>query len=152
MILVPLVCALALSATGCDGGSSPSKAASSGAPEPTAPHTPRAEHVEGESVTTPPKPVGDGAVLLSTAARKGNAELPLSKAIGAGRLAIQVNCQGQGKIQVAINPTGLSFPLDCVAKEVSSTYNEIHLKRQREEGTVRVTAPAGIRWALTVEQ
>ncbi|MEW2060879.1 hypothetical protein AB0899_08910 [Streptomyces sp. NPDC007002] len=150
---MPLVCALALSATGCsDSGSSPSKAASSRPAKPTATDTPRAEHIEGESVTTAPKPVGDGSVLLSVASRKGNAQLPLNEDIGAGRLAIQVNCQGQGKIQIAIDPTGLSFPLDCVEKEVSSTYNEVHLKRERKEGTVRVTAPAGIRWAVTVEQ
>ncbi|MEU2795521.1 hypothetical protein ACFXOR_18295 [Streptomyces sp. NPDC059164] len=91
-------------------------------------------------------------MLLSAASQKGNAQLPLTEDIGAGRLAIQVNCQGQGKIQVSIDPTGISFPLDCVEREVSSTYNEVHLKREREKGTVRVTAPAGIRWALTVEQ
>ncbi|MFF9076794.1 hypothetical protein ACF1BP_11510 [Streptomyces sp. NPDC014735] len=112
----------------------------------------RAEHIEGETVSRAPKPVNDGQVLLSVASRNGNAELPLTKEIGAGMLALQVNCQGNGTLEVAVDPVGLSFPLKCVDEEVSSTYNEVHLKRARSEGTVRVTAPSTVRWALTAEQ
>ncbi|GGT69800.1 hypothetical protein GCM10010207_80300 [Streptomyces atratus] len=82
----------------------------------------------------------------------GNAELPLTKEIGAGTLAIQINCQGKKILNVTVAPVGLSFPLNCVNEEVSSTYNEIHLKRARSEGTVQVSAPSTVRWALTVEQ
>ncbi|MGW1430904.1 hypothetical protein ACWD6K_20090 [Streptomyces sp. NPDC002431] len=42
--------------------------------------------------------------------------------------------------------------MDCVKGEVSSTYNEVHLKKARGEGAVRITAPAGVRWAVTVER
>ncbi|MFB7912386.1 hypothetical protein [Streptomyces sp. NPDC056061] len=112
----------------------------------------RAEHIEGETVSRAPEPVNDGQVLLSVASRDGNAELPLTKKIGAGMLAIQVNCQGKGTLNVAVDPVGLSFPLECVDEEVSSTYNEVHLKRARSEGTVRITAPSTVRWALTAEQ
>ncbi|MGW6902174.1 hypothetical protein [Streptomyces sp. NBC_00624] len=111
----------------------------------------RAEHIEGETVTQAPKQVNDGQVLLSVASRKGNAELPLTKKIGVGRLAIQVNCQGDGTLEVSVEPVGLSFPLECVEQEVSSTYNEIILKRARSGGSVRVEAPSGVRWALTAE-
>ncbi|MFC9623285.1 hypothetical protein ACFTXM_25895 [Streptomyces sp. NPDC056930] len=66
---------------------------------------------------------------MSVASKQGNAELPLTKEIGAGTLAIQINCQGKGILNVTVDPVGLSFPLNCVNEEVSSTYNEIHLKR-----------------------
>ncbi|WP_415957776.1 hypothetical protein [Streptomyces sp. 021-4] len=91
-------------------------------------------------------------MLLSVASQSGNAQLPLAEKIGVGLVAIQVNCQGDGTLEVAMEPVGISFPLECVEKEVSSTYNEIHLKRARAEGTVQVKAPSGVRWALTVEQ
>ncbi|MFI6092450.1 hypothetical protein [Streptomyces sp. NPDC051218] len=47
---------------------------------------------------------------------------------------------------------GMNFPLDCVDGEVSSTYNELGLKKSRPEGTVTVTAPSAVRWSLTVGQ
>lgn len=42
--------------------------------------------------------------------------------------------------------------MKCVAAESSSTYNEMHLKSDRAEGTIRITAPSTVQWALTVEQ
>ncbi|WP_240529641.1 hypothetical protein [Streptomyces mangrovisoli] len=44
----------------------------------------------------------------------------------------------------------MSFPLECVAGEVSSTYNQLTLKHPRTQGTVSVTAPSTVRWAVTV--
>ncbi|MER5746285.1 hypothetical protein ABT097_23795 [Streptomyces sp. NPDC002225] len=105
-----------------------------------------------ETVSRAPRPVGDGPVLLSVASRQGNAELPLAGRIGTGTLAVQVNCQGEGTLDVTVTGVALSFPLDCVKGEVSSTYNEVHLKKARGEGAVRITAPAGVRWAVTVER
>ncbi|OKJ02790.1 hypothetical protein AMK18_10120 [Streptomyces sp. CB01249] len=72
--------------------------------------------------------------------------------MGAGSVAIQVNCRGKGTVDVALKPVGLSFPLECVDGEVSSTYNEIQLKRARSEGSVQITAPSTVSWSLTVEQ
>ncbi|WP_202540868.1 hypothetical protein [Streptomyces sp. SID2563] len=102
-------------------------------------------------VSRPPKPVNEGDVLLSVAPRTGNAELPLAEEIGVGIVAMQVDCQGEGTIDVALKPVGLSFPLECVDGEVSSTYNEIQLKRARSEGSVQITAPSAVSWSLTVE-
>lgn len=145
----------ALTLVGCSGGKEPSatEPATSQSARPSPSHvSDRAEHTEGETVSRAPKPVDDGPVLLSVASKQGNAELPLTKEIGAGMLAIQVNCQGKGTLDVTVDPLGLSFPLNCVNEEVSSTYNEVHLKRARSEGTVRVSAPSTVRWALTAEQ
>lgn len=106
----------------------------------------------GEKVTVAPEPVNGGKALLSVASRHGNAEMPFKDDIGADSLAIQVNCQGRGTIKVFIEPVGIYFPLECVAGEVSSAYNELRLKRDRAEGSVRVSAPSGVQWALTLEQ
>ncbi|MEU2133872.1 hypothetical protein [Streptomyces sp. NPDC018352] len=145
----------ALVLTGCSEQEKPSPAApstsQSARPSPTQ-TSDRAEHIQGESVSRAPRPVNDGQVLLSVASKHGNAELPLTKEIGAGMLAIQVNCQGKGTLNVTVDSVGLSFPLECVNEEVSSTYNEAHLKRARSKGTVQITAPSTVRWALTAEQ
>lgn len=152
--MAALAGAVVLCVSGCTdapGAASP-KPSTTGAAEATRNETGRAEHVPGESVSKAPKQLNDGKVLLSVASRSGNAKLPLAERIGVGPVAIQVNCQGKGTLEVNVDPVGLSFPLKCVEKEVSSTYNEIHLKRARTDGSVQVTAPSGVRWALTVEQ
>ncbi|WP_229919817.1 hypothetical protein [Streptomyces minutiscleroticus] len=69
-----------------------------------------------------------------------------------GPLSVLVNCQGKGTLTVAVKPVGLSFPLECVQDAVSSTYNELQLKRERPEGAVTVTANSDVRWSLTVGQ
>ncbi|MEV0781947.1 hypothetical protein AB0I52_02930 [Streptomyces sp. NPDC050423] len=150
-----LAVAVALGASGCSGGGN--SAATPPAPSTSATAPPsrtggRGEHVEGEKVSVAPKPVKDGKVLLSVASRHGNAELPLEAGTGSGPMAVQVNCQGKGTLKVVIEPLAVSFPLECAEGEVSSTYNELALKRAHAEGSVRVSAPSGIRWALTVEQ
>ncbi|MFE7518588.1 hypothetical protein [Streptomyces halstedii] len=153
--LTAIAVAAALALTGCSGEEKPAPvgpaASPSGRVSPSQTGE-RAEHIEGETVSQAPKPVNDGQVLLSVASRKGNAELPLTKEIGIGSLAVQVNCQGEGTLHVTVKPVGLSFPLECVDEEVSSTYNEIRLKRARGEGSIQVTAPSTVLWALTAEQ
>ncbi|MFI9588305.1 hypothetical protein ACIHCQ_42475 [Streptomyces sp. NPDC052236] len=146
---------MVLGAGGCTGGEDNEAKPSSSSPSQPRPSTAessdRAENIEGETVAKAPKPV-DGEVLLSVASRKGNATLPVKNEIGAGRLGVQVNCQGKGTLTVSVKPVGLSFPLKCVEHEVSSTYNEIQLKRARSEGIIQITASPTISWALTVEQ
>ncbi|WP_329042959.1 hypothetical protein OHT61_31750 [Streptomyces sp. NBC_00178] len=147
--------ATALCVAGCtEEQTAPSKQRSaSSSAEPTATESQDgAQHLKGESVTAAPKQVNDGAVLLSVASMRGNAQLPLTRKIGAGLLAVQVNCQGKGTLEVAVEPVGISFPLKCTDSEVSSIYNEIRLKRARAEGSIQVTAPSGVHWALTAEQ
>jgi hypothetical protein len=39
-----------------------------------------------------------------------------------------------------------------VAGQVSSTYNQIALKKAREDAVLQVTAQSGVRWALSVGQ
>lgn len=123
-------------------------------PRPTAspagsPASDRAEHVPGETVTKAPV-LPDGKVVAQAVNATGNREMEIRGGIKAGPLSVLVNCQGQGTLTVSVEPVGLSFPLECVDGEVSSTFNQLSLKRARVHGTVSVTAPAGVRWALTV--
>ncbi|MFJ4522698.1 hypothetical protein ACIP4Y_17395 [Streptomyces sp. NPDC088810] len=146
------VAALTVGCTASDGAtpdarhaSSPSSASSS-----TQSPTPgRAEHVAGESVTKAPT-LPDGNVVVKAANVTGNREMDIKGGLKAGPLSVMVNCQGEGELTVRVEPAGLRFPLKCVAGEVSSTYNQLNLKHTRAQGTVRVTAPSGVRWAITV--
>ncbi|MEV0035345.1 hypothetical protein [Streptomyces sp. NPDC050804] len=104
------------------------------------------------TVSEAPPPLRGGEILLGAKSRRGNATLPLAKKIGDGRLGVQVNCRGKGTLSVSVEPVGPSFSFECVAQDVRGTHNEIDLKRPTAEGTVRVTAPSAVTWALTVEQ
>ncbi|WP_234535928.1 hypothetical protein [Streptomyces shenzhenensis] len=92
----------------------------------------------------------EGEIVAQVANASGNREMEIRGGIKAGALSVLVNCQGQGKLTVSLEPVGLSFPLECVNGEVSSTFNQLDLKRDRGHGTVSVTAPSSVRWALTV--
>ncbi|MET8766186.1 hypothetical protein [Streptomyces sp. NPDC004658] len=146
------VAALAVGCTGDDGDTPDARRTSS--PSSVTPsaqsRTPgRAEHVPGESVTKAPT-LPDGDVVATAANAVGNREIDIKGGLRAGPLSVMVNCQGEGELTVLVQPAGLRFPLQCVAGEVSSTYNQLNLKRTRARGTVSVTAPSGVRWAITV--
>lgn len=113
------------------------------------PATDRAEHVPGESVTKAPT-LPDGNVVAQAINASGNRELEIKGGLKSGALSVLVNCQGKGELTVSVKPVGMSFPLKCVDGEVSSTYNQLDLKRARTQGTVSVTAPTSVRWAITV--
>ncbi|WP_274558750.1 hypothetical protein [Streptomyces spiramyceticus] len=104
-----------------------------------------------ESVTKAPDIYG-GKVLASVANGKGNQSLPLEGGVGSGELAIAVNCQGKGLIKITLEPVGLSFPQECKAGEVTSTYNEFALKRSRKDASVKVEVPSTVRWSMTIGQ
>ncbi|GDY64243.1 MULTISPECIES: hypothetical protein [Streptomyces] len=133
-------------------------APSSGTPRPhsttspkESPTSDRAEHVPGETVTKAPV-LPDGEAVAQAANAHGNQEIEIRGGIKAGSLAILVNCQGKGTLTVSVAPVGLSFPLECVEGEVSSTFNQLDLKSSRKSGVVTVTAPSRVHWALTVGQ
>ncbi|MFF8942551.1 hypothetical protein ACF1A5_09810 [Streptomyces sp. NPDC014864] len=94
----------------------------------------------------------DGKVVAQAVNATGNREVEIRGGIKAGPLSVLVNCQGKGTLTISVEPIGLSFPLECVDGEVSSTFNQLALKRARDHGTVNVTAPSQVRWALTVGQ
>ncbi|MEU6158417.1 hypothetical protein [Streptomyces sp. NPDC047130] len=50
-----------------------------------------------------------------------------------------------------VEPVGLALPQRCVGHEVTETLHRFDLSMP-VEGSVRVEAPSGVRWALTVAQ
>lgn len=141
--------------TGCTGGqdraaSSPDASPSRVTASPiSSPPSDRAERIPGETVTEAPVLSG-GKVVAQAVNVTGSRELDIRGGIPAGPLSILVNCQGRGTLTVSVEPGGMSFPLECVEGEVSGTLNQLSLKRARDHGTVHVTAPPRVHWALTV--
>jgi hypothetical protein len=145
--------AAAAALAGCTGGQGGTGTPSSpSAPSPTRSSAfDRVQHVPGESVTKAPA-YPDGKALIQKANVQGSQEIDIPGGLKAGPLSILVNCQGDGTLTVSVKPVGLSFPLTCVKEETSSIMNEMDLPSPRSHGTVTVTAPSGVRWALTVGQ
>ncbi|WP_328748083.1 hypothetical protein OHT57_21460 [Streptomyces sp. NBC_00285] len=145
--------AAAAALAGCTGGQdNTGTPPSPSSPSPTrASAVDRVEHAQGETVSRAPA-YPDGKTLIEKANAQGSQELDIPGGLKAGPLDILVNCQGNGTLTVSVKPVGLSFPLTCVKEETSSIMNEMDLPGPRSHGTVTVTAPSGVRWALTVGQ
>lgn len=143
------VAALTVGCTSSEGDTPDTRHKSSPSSSTQSPTPGRAEHVAGESVTKAPV-LPDGRVVAEAANAVGNREMDIKGGLKAGPLSVMVNCQGEGELTVRVEPAGLRFPLKCVAGEVSSTYNQLNLKHTRTRGTVNVTAPPSVRWAITV--
>lgn len=149
--------AVAVLAVGCGNDDSDAPGTSSkgpARPSSSSAHTPapdRAEHLPGETVTKAPV-LPAGEVVAQAVNADGNRELEIAGGLKSGPLAVLVNCKGKGMLTVDVEPVGLHFPLECVAGEVSSAYNQLDLKNTRKRGTVSVTAPSTVRWAITVGQ
>ncbi|MEU1302438.1 hypothetical protein [Streptomyces shenzhenensis] len=144
-----------LALNGCSGGDQAKSPDRSTPPATAVPATPvensgTVEHIKGETVTKAPK-LPSGEPLAQVASVEGSRELELGH-ITTQPLSVVVNCQGKGTLTVEVRPMGLGFPLECVASEVSSTYNELRLKESRDNGVVSVSAPSSVRWSLTVGQ
>ncbi|MGW0606367.1 hypothetical protein [Streptomyces sp. NPDC002640] len=130
------------------------------APPPPAPPAPaaeaRADGVAGPEprhVDTGPldrAPRAEGRVVLEAAPRHGDALLPL-EGVRPEPVNLQIDCLGEGTLTVRIEPVGLALPQRCVGHEVTATLHRFDLSMPAE-GTVRVEAPSGVRWALTVDQ
>jgi hypothetical protein len=80
----------------------------------------------------------------------GSASIAFSKGKKSDALIVAVSCQGTGKIKVAVQSVHVSFPLDCVANEVNTTYNEVAVTGVDRSGVVSVEAPSGVRWSMTI--
>ncbi|MYZ09043.1 hypothetical protein GT028_16945 [Streptomyces sp. SID2999] len=65
-------------------------------------------------------------------------------------LIVAVRCQGKGTVKVAVRPVHVSFPLECLAEKVSTTYNQVAVSGVNRGGTVSVEAPTAVRWSVTV--
>ncbi|MFF4832530.1 hypothetical protein [Streptomyces sp. NPDC001315] len=98
----------------------------------------------------PPELDDDETLAGRQSATNGNASLQFSKGRTGDALIVAVRCQGQGKIKVAVPSVHVSFPLECVAGQVSTTYNQVAVSGVDRSGTVSVTAPSAVRWSITI--
>ncbi|WP_244184393.1 hypothetical protein [Streptomyces cellostaticus] len=131
------------------GGCSSTHGEARPAPHTSSPSSGSTEHAPRESVTKAPV-LPEGEVVAQAVNATGNRELDIRGGLKRGALTVDVNCQGKGQLTVMVKPVGLNFSLKCVDGKVTSTSNQLELKRTREHGTVSVTAPSRVRWALTV--
>ncbi|MGY5008456.1 hypothetical protein ACWCY6_10260 [Streptomyces sp. 900105755] len=141
---------VALFAAGCTGGgtghAAPAPATSSPTPVPSVSVSVDKKYA---SVTKAPVLL-EGEVVAQAANADGGREMEIKGGVGSGILSVQVNCEGKGRLTVTVEPLGVSFPFACAADRVDTIDNEFNLKRPHTPGTVRVTASAGVRWAITV--
>lgn len=159
--LTLLSAAALLSTTACssDGDTGTTKRSVRSAEPSPAKATPAADSkeadegaVSGESVDRAPDLGMADRVVLRQDRTQGNASLEFGKAKkGDGdALTIAVECEGKGKIEVALRSIATSFPLNCLDGEVTGTFNQFALDGADRAGTVSVTAAPGVCWSLSV--
>ncbi|MFF8970333.1 hypothetical protein [Streptomyces sp. NPDC014995] len=49
-----------------------------------------------------------------------------------------------------MSPVHVSFPLECLTGEISTTYNQIAVTGVDRSGNVSVHAPSSVRWSMTI--
>ncbi|WP_235457848.1 hypothetical protein [Streptomyces olivochromogenes] len=98
----------------------------------------------------PPELVDDETLVGRQKVTRGNASVAFGQGRKGDALIIAVRCQGAGKIKVAVRSVHVSFPLNCLAGEVSTTYNQVAIGGADRSGVVSVEAPSAVRWSLTI--
>ncbi|MEU0289698.1 hypothetical protein [Streptomyces sp. NPDC006147] len=118
-------------------------------PTPAAAGSPAAR--QPAPVTPPPLDAGDGE---STAGRYGPAQGSAGFSYSAGTrgkaLTVAVSCRGRGGVEVRLPVPHADFRLACASGEPAVTYHQLALPAAHRAGSVRVTAPSGVTWAVTV--
>ncbi|MET9102813.1 hypothetical protein [Streptomyces antibioticus] len=102
------------------------------------------------SVRTPPELDADETLAGRQQATTGNADFKFSEGKKGQALIIAVRCQGSGEIKVSVPTVQVSFPLDCVSGEVSTSYNQVVVGGVERSGTVSVKAPSAVKWSMTI--
>ncbi|MGW3912422.1 hypothetical protein ACWEBX_13010 [Streptomyces sp. NPDC005070] len=98
----------------------------------------------------PPTLDGGEALAGHQDVTSGSASIAFGKGRKSDALIVAVNCQGAGRIKVAVQSVHVSFPLDCVADKVNTAYNEVAIDGVDRGGVVSVQAPSGVRWSMTI--
>ncbi|MFF9156091.1 hypothetical protein ACF1AB_28120 [Streptomyces sp. NPDC014846] len=98
----------------------------------------------------PPELDDDETLAGRRQVTRGNATLAFRKGKKGDALIVAVRCQGPGTIKVAVRSVHVSFPLECLANKVSTTYNQVGIGRVDRSGVVSVEAPSAVRWSMTI--
>ncbi|MEU1012449.1 hypothetical protein [Streptomyces sp. NPDC005890] len=103
------------------------------------------------SVQVPPELDADETLAGRQKMTTGNASIDFRKGKKKGdALIVAVRCQGAGTIKVAVQSVHVTFPLECHADQVSTTYNQVGVGGVDRSGTVSVQAPSSVRWSMTI--
>lgn len=101
-------------------------------------------------VENPPELDPDETLAGRQKATSGNASIDFTKGKKNDALIVAVRCQGKGTIKVAVQSVHVTFPLKCLADQVSTTYNQVDISGVNRSGVVSVQAPSTVHWSLTV--
>ncbi|MCF1595583.1 hypothetical protein [Streptomyces muensis] len=107
-------------------------------------------HTTSPSGQVPPELDADETLAGRQNPTSGNASVAYKEGKKGDALIVAVRCQGQGEIKVSVPSVHVSFPLECLANEVSTTYNQLAVSGVDRSGTVSVAAPSPIRWSMTI--
>ncbi|MEV0963725.1 hypothetical protein AB0J25_14235 [Streptomyces sp. NPDC049910] len=142
------VCTLMLlAAVGCTSGNGAGGDAAPATPATSS--TPTARQTAG--VTPPALDAGLGESTAGQhGATRGNAGFSYEAGPRHKALVVAVSCQGAGTLKVRLPVLRAEFPLECSAGEPAVTYNQLAMHAAHKAGTVEVTAPSGVTWAVTV--
>ncbi|MFF5012115.1 hypothetical protein [Streptomyces sp. NPDC001165] len=139
--------------TGCTSGHTeaekPAQPARSSAPG-SAAATATPDSSAQPSVRQPPELDADETLAGRQKATTGNASISFGKGRKGDALIVAVSCQGTGRIKVAVRPVRASFPLECRADQVSTTYNQLAVSGVDRSGVASVEAPSSVRWSMTI--
>lgn len=120
----------------------------------TGPPSPSSEVTSGAtaqpSVQQPPELDSTETLAGLRQKTKGNASFAFGKGQKGDALIVAVRCQGKGTMKVAVTSVNVSFPLECLADEVTTTYNQVGVSGVEHSGTVSVEAPTSVHWSMTI--
>ncbi|MFI8952603.1 hypothetical protein ACIGO6_39800 [Streptomyces sp. NPDC053750] len=138
---------LLLTAAGCTSGNETDDDATTPAPKTSNPAA--SQH---SATLTPPAldPEAGETIAGQRGETRGNASFSYNAGTTRKALIVAVSCQGTGTIKVGVPVLGTSFPLECSTEEPAVTYNQLVMNAAHKAGTVTVTAPSTVTWAVTV--
>ncbi|MFI2913873.1 hypothetical protein ACG2OD_37340 [Streptomyces sp. PDY-4] len=136
--------------TGCTDSSAPGDASSRPALS-SSPLSSSEQPDDGQEPVAEPPELDDSEHLAGRQPEtKGNASFSYAKGAAGDALIVAVRCQGAGTMKVAVKTVNVSFPLECLAGETTTTYNQVGVSGVEKPGTVSVTAPSGVHWSMTI--
>ncbi|MFV2121095.1 hypothetical protein ACE14D_22705 [Streptomyces sp. Act-28] len=144
--------AILLSVSACtESGGEPQASISSTAAAPPAPSAvPPSDSAGSPSVKQPPELDSTEKLAGRQQATRGNASFEYDAGTKGDALIVGVRCEGAGTMQVKVNAVDVTFPLECIAGKVNTTYNQVGVDGVERRGTVTVQAPSTVQWSMTV--
>ncbi|MFC8096743.1 hypothetical protein [Streptomyces sp. NPDC057301] len=88
-------------------------------------------------------------MLVSVDSGKGSRTIAV-KPVNVKGMTMQLNCQGEGTISIAIEPISEEQEGPCMANDVNFMSETGHDPEERTIRSVVVKAPPNVRWTLTI--